>query len=242
MERRDFIKTATAGGVAAATLASGATGRSDFRPGGNQPQGGNDPEARLGRSPRKIAGEPGDEVPLRWAPPANTAVAGRAGRLPPGQARRPQQRTRRRPDRPRRVGGGDHLLRQLLGLQRGRKRGPPGQARFASGGYRNRAFLMTKIDGRTASKAAMTQIERVPVNGCKTDHLDLLPVPRDHPHGRPQAGVRRRRRAGGGAAGARAGQAALHRLHRAQKPGDPQPHVRGGGRSTSSTSTRCRCR
>ncbi len=43
---------------------------------------------------------------------------------------------------------------------------------LASGGYRNRAFLMTKIDGRTA-KAAMTQIEQS-LTRLQTDHLDLL--------------------------------------------------------------------
>jgi aryl-alcohol dehydrogenase-like predicted oxidoreductase len=39
-------------------------------------------------------------------------------------------------------------------------------------GYRNRVFLMTKIDGRTA-KAAMGQLE-TSLRRLKTDHLDLL--------------------------------------------------------------------
>ncbi|TLU72108.1 aldo/keto reductase [Lichenicoccus roseus] len=39
-------------------------------------------------------------------------------------------------------------------------------------GYRNKAFLMTKIDGRTA-QAAMGQIE-TSLTRLKTDHLDLL--------------------------------------------------------------------
>ncbi len=43
---------------------------------------------------------------------------------------------------------------------------------LASGGYRQRAFLMTKIDGRTAG-AAMTQIEQS-LARLRTDHLDLL--------------------------------------------------------------------
>ena len=40
------------------------------------------------------------------------------------------------------------------------------------GGYRGRAFLMTKIDGRTA-KAAMTQLEES-LRRLQTDHVDLL--------------------------------------------------------------------
>ncbi len=43
---------------------------------------------------------------------------------------------------------------------------------LASGGYRARTFLMTKIDGRTAS-AATTQIEQS-LKRLQTDHLDLL--------------------------------------------------------------------
>jgi len=39
-------------------------------------------------------------------------------------------------------------------------------------GYRNKAFLMTKIDGRTA-KAAMAQLE-TSLTRLQTDHLDLL--------------------------------------------------------------------
>ena len=43
---------------------------------------------------------------------------------------------------------------------------------LSQGGYRNRAFLMTKIDGRTA-KAATAQIDES-LRRLKTDHLDLL--------------------------------------------------------------------
>ncbi len=43
---------------------------------------------------------------------------------------------------------------------------------LSQGGYRNRTFLMTKIDGRTA-KAAMDQIEES-LRRLRTDHLDLL--------------------------------------------------------------------
>ncbi len=41
-----------------------------------------------------------------------------------------------------------------------------------AGGYRDRVFLMTKIDGRTA-KAAVSQIDES-LRRLKTDHLDLL--------------------------------------------------------------------
>ncbi len=44
--------------------------------------------------------------------------------------------------------------------------------RALEGGYRQRAFLMTKIDGRTA-EAAMGQLE-TSLKRLKTDHLDLL--------------------------------------------------------------------
>ena len=44
--------------------------------------------------------------------------------------------------------------------------------RALAGGYRDRTFLMTKIDGRTAS-AAMSQIE-TSLQRLRTDHLDLL--------------------------------------------------------------------
>jgi len=44
--------------------------------------------------------------------------------------------------------------------------------RALAGGWRNRIFLMTKIDGRTA-KAAMSQIE-TSLTRLKTDHIDLL--------------------------------------------------------------------
>ena len=44
--------------------------------------------------------------------------------------------------------------------------------RALAGGWRNRTFLMTKIDGRTA-KAAMQQIE-TSLKRLQTDHVDLL--------------------------------------------------------------------
>ncbi|MGI3776338.1 MAG: aldo/keto reductase [Janthinobacterium lividum] len=43
---------------------------------------------------------------------------------------------------------------------------------LSQGGYRNRTFLMTKIDGRTA-KAATAQLDES-LRRLKTDHLDLL--------------------------------------------------------------------
>ncbi len=43
---------------------------------------------------------------------------------------------------------------------------------LGQGGYRDRTFLMTKIDGRTA-KAAMTQLEES-LRRMQTDHVDLL--------------------------------------------------------------------
>ncbi len=43
---------------------------------------------------------------------------------------------------------------------------------LAQGGYRDRAFLMTKIDGRTAA-AAMRQLEES-LQRLRTDHVDLL--------------------------------------------------------------------
>ncbi len=43
---------------------------------------------------------------------------------------------------------------------------------LSQGGYRDRVFLMTKIDGRTA-KAAMQQLDKS-LQRLRTDHLDLL--------------------------------------------------------------------
>ena len=46
------------------------------------------------------------------------------------------------------------------------------------GGYRNRAFLMTKIDGRT-KEAAAKQIDES-LKRLQTDHVDLVAVSRDN--------------------------------------------------------------
>ena len=108
------------------------------------------------------------------------------------------------------------LPRQLLGLQRRRERGPDGRA--LQDGYRQKAFLMTKIDGRTQGVRRAAD-RRVPA------------APPDRPH-RPPADSRshpprRSRRVfapGGADRGARGGaerrQDSLHRLHRPQEPGD----------------------
>jgi len=64
----------------------------------------------------------------------------------------------------------DHLPRQLLGLQRRESEIRMGKA--LRDGYRAKAFLMTKIDGRDAGTAA-SQIDES-LRRLRTDHVDLL--------------------------------------------------------------------
>jgi hypothetical protein len=91
---------------------------------------------------------------------------------------------------------------------------------LSQGGYRDRVFLMTKIDGRTA-KAATQQIDES-LSRLKTDHLDLLQfheiIRGDDPEkvfadGAALEAVLRAREQG-------------KLLHRTQEPGDTQEDVR----------------
>ncbi len=129
------------------------------------------------------------------------------------------------PDHPRRARQRHQLPRQLLGLQRRQERGV-GWARPCRDGYRQKAFLMTKIDGRT-KKAAAAAARRVAQAAADRPHRPAA-VPRGHPHERPGPHLRGRRRHGGGAGGEEGGQGPLHRLHRPQEPGDPPAHARDG--------------
>jgi len=61
-------------------------------------------------------------------------------------------------------------------------------------GYRQKAFLMTKIDGQTR-KAATAQIDES-LRRLQTDHLESSPIPRSHSNDRPGAYLRSRRRDG----------------------------------------------
>ena len=108
------------------------------------------------------------------------------------------------------------------------------------GGYRDKVFLMTKIDGRTKGRGR-AQIDES-LNRLLTDRLDLVQF---HENIRPDDADRIF--AEGGAleaarGGAQRGQGALHRLHRPQGPGVSSAHDRPSRSSTASRSIRCRCR
>ena len=107
-------------------------------------------------------------------------------------------------------------------------------------GYRQRVFLMTKIDGRTR-EAAAKQIEES-LQRLQTDHIDLLQF---HEIIRPDD-PEKVFAAGGGIGSdrrsAESGEGALHRVHRAQESGLSFEDAGNGGRNTIFISTPCRCR
>ena len=96
-------------------------------------------------------------------------------------------------------------------------------------GYRDRAFLMTKIDGRSKKEAAR-QLDEC-LRRLETDRIDLVQhhevIRFDDPHrifdadGANAALVEARR----------GGQAALHRLHRPQGSAHAPAHARGRARA-----------
>ena len=107
-------------------------------------------------------------------------------------------------------------------------------------GYREKVFLMTKIDGRT-KKAAAEQIDES-LSACKPTMIDLIQfheiIRLDDPD---------RIFADGGALRSGAGreegrQDSLHWLHRAQGPADPSAHAGSGRGSMSFHFDTARCR
>ena len=107
-------------------------------------------------------------------------------------------------------------------------------------GYRKRVFLMTKIDGRTR-KAAAAQIDQS-LRDLGTDVIDLMQVHEVIRDADPERVFGPGRRHGGAGGGEEGGEDPLHRLHRAQEPGDSSENVGGRRRPTVSPSTPCRCR
>ena len=95
-------------------------------------------------------------------------------------------------------------------------------------GYRAKAFLMSKIDGRTKAAAAR-QIDES-LKRLQTDHVDLMQFHEIIRPGRPRTAFLRRRRDGGDAGGEAGRQGALHRLHRPQRSGDSSENAAGGRR------------
>ena len=103
-------------------------------------------------------------------------------------------------------------------------------------GYRERVFLMTKIDGHTR-EAAAGQIDQC-LERLQTEHDRPDPTARDDPPRRSGARLRPEWRDGGARRGAAGGQDPLHRLHGPQGPGGPS--ARCSIRASSSTPSRCR--
>ena len=91
-------------------------------------------------------------------------------------------------------------------------------------GYRNKVFLMTKIDGRSA-QSFNTQLEQS-LARLKGEHHRSDAISRAHSHGGPRPHLRRRRRAGGRPRSQKGGQDPLHRIHRPQGPCHSPAHVR----------------
>ena len=94
-------------------------------------------------------------------------------------------------------------------------------------GYREKAFLMTKIDGRTKATAA-AQIDES-LQRLQTGHVDLMQF-----HEIIRMEDPDRIFAPGGAleadaGGAKSGQGAVHRFHGAQEPGDSSEDAGHGG-------------
>ena len=143
MDRRDFLKTA-AGAVAANELLSqNAHGET------SRPEVHGMIYRTLGRTGERVSaiGLGGYHIGKAELPEQQA-----------DSARAPSHRSRH------------HVHGQLLGLQRWRQRSPHGQG--AADGYRNKVFLMTKIDGRTKAAAAQ-QIDES-LQRLQTDHVDLM--------------------------------------------------------------------
>jgi aryl-alcohol dehydrogenase-like predicted oxidoreductase len=83
------------------------------------------------------------------------------------------------------------------------------------GGYREKAFLMTKIDGRTGA-AARQQLEQSMAR-LKTDHIDLVQIHEVIRMTDPEHAFRPGKRCRSAAAGKERRQDSLHRIHRAQE-------------------------
>ena len=84
-------------------------------------------------------------------------------------------------------------------------------------GYRQRAFLMTKLDGRTRRPRRPTQLEQC-LRRLQTDVIDLVQIHEVIRDTDPARVLRRRRNHRGAARGAEGREAPLHRLHRTQGP------------------------
>jgi diketogulonate reductase-like aldo/keto reductase len=195
MERRDFIRT-TALGVTAAAVGTNAAGAADSPTGAETPQ-----HALSGQEQAAAAqGGAGDPVIRALMDQAQGGVLPAAsGLVTASIAQNPEMKYRtlgRTGERMSLVGLGGFHLAKLGGatseeavrlVHAGIEAGinfcdncwdyNDGESevrlgRALAGGWRNRTFLMTKIDGRTA-KAATDQIEES-LRRLRTDHLDLL--------------------------------------------------------------------
>ncbi len=159
MERRDFIKTLAAGvGAAAAAAlpadAQGVAGNAVPRPGSVTAAIGQHPDMRY-----RALGRTGEAVSLVGLGGFHLA---KPGGMTNDEAIRVVHAG---------LDAGINFCDNCWDYNDGESEVRLGRA-LATGGYRHRTFLMTKIDGRTA-RAAMGQIE-TSLTRLQTDHLDLL--------------------------------------------------------------------
>ena len=99
-------------------------------------------------------------------------------------------------------------------------------------GYRQKAFLMTKIDGRT-KKGSAKQIDESSAPAANRSSRPAA-VPRGDPRHRPRSDFCPRRRNGGGGRSQRKRESPLHRIHRTQEPGHSPQDARDGIRPRTS--------
>ncbi|MDR3538522.1 MAG: aldo/keto reductase [Acetobacteraceae bacterium] len=164
MERRDFMKNAS---LAAAAVVVPAGAQAQGVPAGAQAQGAGGPAVGTWQPPEtidqggmkfRVLGETGERVSL-------VGIGGYHLALPGGPTPADATRIVRAG-----IDAGINFCDNCWDYNGGESEVRLGNA--LRDGYRNRAFLMTKIDGRTA-QAAMGQIE-TSLKRLQTDHIDLL--------------------------------------------------------------------
>ena len=214
MERRDFLKTATAATVGTALPAAAQTAQS--KPPVKRPESPNMIYRELGTTGERVSAIGLGGYHIGKQPEASQSI----------------QLIRSGIDR------GITFLDNCWDYNDGICEDPHGH-RPCADGYRQKVFLMTKIDGRTAAEynKQLDESLRPPPNR----HHRPRPVPRNHPPRRPRPHLRRRRRHGSRHRREEGRQNPLHRLHRPQGSGLSTCACSNAPKNTTSTSTPCRC-